>query len=235
VDDVRGLDSRLCVELGRVRDFEQHVLHHVGTIRALELERPALEENVVEAPRLGGQHGRQTGLAPLDEVGQVDSARASVASGPRLTRACVRRVAVGTERLAIHPCLRDGVDGLVARKAAGNKDVSSLVARFGSIKTWEWKKPYVQKLRYDSSGRDLDEDDVVEADAVERVQQCKTALDLVRFDHALEDVFDGDMLALACKVVRDSKNGSEIVGRVAPWNGVIQFRDVARAGGGQQR
>jgi hypothetical protein len=59
---------------------------------------------------------------------------------------------------------------------------------------------------------------VVEADAVERVEQRKTALYLVRFDHALEDVFDGDMLALARKVVSDGKNGSEIVGRVAPWN-----------------
>jgi hypothetical protein len=76
---------------------------------------------------------------------------------------------------------------------------------------------------------------VVEADAVERVEKGKTTLDLVRFDHALEDVFDGDMLALACKVVGDGKNGPEIVGRVAPLHDVIQFEDVARVGAGWQR
>jgi hypothetical protein len=56
----------------------------------------------------------------------------------------------------------------------------------------------------------------------------------VRFDHALENVFDGDMLTLACEVISDSENGSEIVGRVTPWNDVIQYyiqlRDVARVG-----
>jgi hypothetical protein len=59
---------------------------------------------------------------------------------------------------------------------------------------------------------------VVEADAIERVEQREATLDLVRFDHALEDVLDGDALALACQVVRDGEDGTEIVGRVAPFN-----------------
>ena len=54
--DVRSLYGRLCVELCRVRDLEKHVLHHVGTVGPLKLERAALEEHVVEAPRLGAQH-----------------------------------------------------------------------------------------------------------------------------------------------------------------------------------
>ena len=56
-------------------------------------------------------------------------------------------------------------------------------------------------------------------------------MDLVRFDHALEDVLDGDALTLACQVVRDSEDGSEIVGRVSPWNGVAvtSSRSWARA------
>jgi hypothetical protein len=57
---------------------------------------------------------------------------------------------------------------------------------------------------------------MVEADAIERVEQRETTLDLVRFDHALEDVLDGDALALACQVVRDGEDRTEIVGRVAP-------------------
>jgi hypothetical protein len=43
-------------------------------------------------------------------------------------------------------------------------------------------------------------------------------LDLVRFDHALEDVLDGDALALARQVVRDGEDGTEIVRRIAPFN-----------------
>ncbi len=105
VNDVGGLYRRLRVELGRVGDFEEHVLHDVRTERALELERLALEEHVVEAPRLGGEHRREAGFAFLDEVGEVDGARARVAGCPGLPRARVRRVAVGAERLAVHPCL----------------------------------------------------------------------------------------------------------------------------------
>ena len=121
VHDVRGLDGRLRVELGGVRDLEENVLHHVRAVGALERKGGALEEHVVEAPGLGGQHRGQARLAALDEVGQVHGARARVACGPGLARACVGRVAVCTERLAVHPRLRDGIDGLIARQAAGGK------------------------------------------------------------------------------------------------------------------
>ena len=75
----------------------------------------------------------------------------------------------------------------------------------------------VQELGHDGGRGDLDEDDVVEADAVERVEQREAALDLVRFDHALEDVLDRDALTLARQVVRDGEDRTEIVGRVAPF------------------
>jgi hypothetical protein len=113
MDDVSGLDGRLRVELGRVGDLEEHVLHHVRAERALELERLALEEHVVEAPRLCGEHRGKARLALLDEVGEVDGARARVACRPGFARASVGRVAVGAERLAVHPRLGDGVDGLI--------------------------------------------------------------------------------------------------------------------------
>ena len=105
VDDVRRLDGRLRVELGRIRDLEEDVFHHVRAVRALELEGPTLEEHVVEAPRLGGQDRGQAGLAPLDEVGEVHGARARVACRPGLARARVGRVSVRPERLAVYPCL----------------------------------------------------------------------------------------------------------------------------------
>ncbi len=61
---------------------------------------------------------------------------------------------------------------------------------------------------------------MVQADTIERVEKREATLDLVRFDHALEDVLDGDALARACHVVRNSEDGTEIVGRVSPWNKV---------------
>ena len=57
------------------------------------------------------------------------------------------------------------------------------------------RKANVQKLGHYHGGRNLDE-----ADAVELVEQCKTALYLVCFDHPLEYVFGGNMLTLARKV-----------------------------------
>ena len=51
---------------------------------------------------------------------------------------------------------------------------------------------------------------------VEQVEQCKAALDLMCFDHALEDVPNSDVLALMHKVVCNSEDGPEIVGWVAP-------------------
>ena len=56
VEGVGNLDGRLGVELGGEGDLEENVLHNVGSVGALELERLALEEDVVEAPGLGGQY-----------------------------------------------------------------------------------------------------------------------------------------------------------------------------------
>ena len=43
-------------------------------------------------------------------------------------------------------------------------------------------------------------------------------MDLVRFNHALEDVLYGDVLALAREMICDSEDCAQVVGRVAPWN-----------------
>ena len=75
---------------------------------------------------------------------------------------------------------------------------------------------YVQELGDDGGRSYLDEDDMVEPNAVERVEQREATLDLMRLDHALEHVLDGDVFALAGQVVRDGENGTEIVGRVSP-------------------
>lgn len=75
-----------------------------------------------------------------------------------------------------------------------------------------------EETRYDGRGRDFDEDDVIEADAVEGVEEREATLDLVRLDHALEQVAHGELgLARACEVIGDSEDGAEVVGWMTPW------------------
>lgn len=69
----------------------------------------------------------------------------------------------------------------------------------------------LQELGDDCGTRNLDEDDVVETNAVERVEQGKATLNLVRFDHAFEDVANGKRLTLASEVVGNGKNSSQVI------------------------
>lgn len=197
VHGVCGLDGGLGVELGGEGDLEEDVLHDVRAVGALELERLALKENIVEAPGLGGQDGGETLLTLLDEEGEVDGARAGVTGSPGLARAGVGRVAVGTEGLAVNPRLRDRIDGLL---------------------------PVEAKELGDDGGRgDLDEDNVIETDAVVRVEESKTTLDLVCLDHGLEDVMDSQRLSLAGEVISDSEDSAQVVGRMTPYNWKIRM------------
>ena len=165
----------------------------LGTVRALELELVALEEDVVEAPGLGSQDGRDSHLSALDLVREVDGAHARVAGGPTLARTRVGRVTESAQALAVDKDLRDDVDSLVAREA--------------------------EHFRDDGGRREFDEDDVVQADAVERVLEGHAALDLVRLDHGAEDVLDDELLARAREVVSDGEDRAEVVGRVTPLGG----------------
>lgn len=73
-------------------------------------------------------------------------------------------MAVGTKRLAVHPSLGDSIGGLPLSKT--------------------------QQLGDDSGGRDLDENNVVEADLVVGVLQSQDTLDLVSLDHGLQNIMD---------------------------------------------
>lgn len=52
---------------------------------------------------------------------------------------------------------------------------------------------------------------MVQTDAVEGVQEGKASLDLVGLDHALEDITDGQGLPLACKMVGNGEDGTEVI------------------------
>lgn len=109
---------------------------------------------------------------------------------------------VGSERLAVDPSLGDSITGLGLVEA--------------------------HHLCNNCGGGELDENDMVETDLVERVLQGHAALDLVRPDHSLEDVSDLENLAVT-KVsaspvcpgnpVGSGKDGTQVVGGVAPLGG----------------
>ena len=97
---------------------------------------------------------------------------------------------VGSERLAINPSLGDGVDSLVVVEAH----------QFGD----------------DRSRSHLDEDDVIEADAVEGVEEGKASLNLMRLDHGLKDIANSERLTLAGEVIGHSEDGTQVIGRMTP-------------------
>ena len=75
---------------------------------------------------------------------------------------------------------------------------------------------YVQELGDDNSRGYLHENNVVEANRIERVESCKATLNPACFHHALRDGLDSDALVLACQVVHNSEDGTEFVRRVRP-------------------
>ncbi len=100
---------------------------------------------------------------------------------------------VGAERLSVDPCLRYGVDGLIAVEA--------------------------EHLGDDSRGRDFDEHDVIQANSVERVEERETSLDFVGHDHSLKEILHGESLSLTREMISNSQDGSKVIGRVPPWAG----------------
>ena len=105
----RALHRGLRVELGREADLEQDVLHHVAAERPLELERLALERDVVEAPGLRRSTPTDSRRTPFDRVQRVrHRTAAGIAGRPALARAGVRRVAIGAQRAVVDPAVRNG-------------------------------------------------------------------------------------------------------------------------------
>lgn len=183
----------------RVGNLEENVLHDVAAVGALELELVALEEDIVEAPDGGGENSVQTTLTLLDLQDQVDSTLASITSSPRLAGHGVGRVAVSTETLAVNPSLGDGISGLLLGET--------------------------HHLGDDSSGRDLDQHNVVQADLVVGVLEGQNTLDLVGLDHGLQNITDLQDLAVAQVATRavgagdpvsHSEDTTQVVGGVTP-------------------
>lgn len=186
----------------RVGDLEEDVLHDIAAIGTLELELVALEEDIVEAPDGSGQDGGNTLLTLHDLESEVDGTLASITGSPRLSGHGVGGVTVGSQTLTINPGLGDGVGDLLLAET--------------------------EHLGDDGGGGNLDQDNVVQANLVVRVEESQAALDLVGLDHALEDILDGEDLAAsevttslvgAVHPVGDGEDGTEVVRGVTPLGG----------------
>ena len=164
----RALHGGLRVELGREADLEQHVFHHVAAERLRERERLALEQHVLETPGLRGQRRGISHLALEREQRVAHGAAGRIAGRPALARAGVGRVAIGAQRAAVDPRVRQRVDDLLERAA---------------------------EHRGGDRGRgDAHQQHVIEAHAVEAVLEREHALDLVRLDHGGQHVAHGERL-----------------------------------------
>lgn len=130
----------------------------------MELELFPVEVDVVESP---DGCGKDRGHAPLSLhhlEHKVDSLFTRISGGPRLAGHCVWRVSVSTHALPVNPRLGDGVTSLHL------------------IQT--------EHLRHDGGRGNLDVDNMVNTDTVERVLQSQASLDLVGLDHPLQHITD---------------------------------------------
>jgi hypothetical protein len=163
------------------------------------LNRADLEENIVEAPSFGSENGRKTLFALLDHERKVNGTRASITRSPSLPWACVRGMAIGAQRLPINPSLGHSVNGLVAVQA--------------------------EEFGHNRGRSDFDENHVVKADSIERVEEGKAALNFMGLDHSLKNVADRQRLSLACQMIGNSQNGPKVVGWMTPLRKYLKTND----------
>ncbi|MNJ50152.1 hypothetical protein D3C77_454140 [compost metagenome] len=168
----RRFTGSLGVELGGEADLEQHVLHHVAGKRLGETERALVfgferqvlvgmaEQHIVEAPLRRSEHPGHTHLASQGHIGQAHASTGGIPRRPGFTRAGIGCMAIGTQGLAVYECMGECRQELLA---IGPHE-------FGAHRR----------------GRHLDQQHVVEADAIEGVFQGYHTLNLVGHDHGVE-------------------------------------------------
>ena len=76
-----SLHGRLSVKFGW-HQLEKHIFHHVRRVWALELEFSAFEQDIVETPCLGCQHGVVAAFATLHKQGEVHGTRTGITGRP---------------------------------------------------------------------------------------------------------------------------------------------------------
>ena len=136
------------MEFRRIRYLEEDIFHDVGTKWHLELEWLSLEplaistslivvkdgyfeQNVIETPRLGSKHRRETNLTLLHEKCEIDSARARISSCPGLAGSSVGCMTIGAEGLAINPSLRNCIDSLSMAQPADKNCQNTPIKTYG--------------------------------------------------------------------------------------------------------
>ncbi|MCY1419442.1 hypothetical protein D9M71_350320 [compost metagenome] len=206
----RGLGGGLRVEFGGEADLEQDVLHHVaaevlGEAEVAQLCRLGIEvlagvaeRDVVGAPLRRGQRAGNAHLAAQSDIGQAYATAGGISRRPRLARAGVRRVAIGTQGVAVDEGVGEGGEHLLTAGA--------------------------HQPGADGGAGQFDQEHMVQADAVEGVLQGEHTLYLVGHDHGVQHCAHGQWRfavgdALLRQVIGHGEDAAEVVRRVAPFGG----------------
>src|SRR6202012_1283184 len=89
-----GLHRGLRMELRRITDLEENILHYIRAVSALKHKRPAAKEHIVKSPTLRGQHRGITYLSRPHHEGKTHSAACGIAGCPTLARPGVGGMAI---------------------------------------------------------------------------------------------------------------------------------------------
>ena len=183
------------MELGGIRNLEQHVFHDVAAELLRVGQCLALEEHVLKPPGLCSQRRRIAHLARQRDERMSHRATGCIASRPALARTGIRRMAIGAQRPAIDPRIRHRIDDLLA--CASEHD------------------------RRNGRRCDPHQQHMIQTDSIEAVLEGRDALNLVRLDHGREHVAHGERrLPPKCvqprQVIRNRKDGTQVVRRVTP-------------------
>ncbi|MNH20573.1 hypothetical protein D3C79_803500 [compost metagenome] len=177
VQDHRRLAGRLRMELGRKTDLEQHVFHHITAVRSRETERTLVfrlerqilvgvaEQYVVKPPLPGTQYTGNTHFAAHRHVRQTHATTGRIPRRPGFTRTGIRRMPIRAQCLTVSKGVRQRRQQLLA------------------IGT--------HQLGGDCGRGHFHQNDVIEADTVERVFQGNHALNLMGHDHRFKHCAHG--------------------------------------------
>ena len=156
------------------------------------------EEYVVKAPLFGTQHTGNAHLATHGDVGQTHATAGRIPRGPGFSRARIRCMTVGAQRLTVGKCMGQRRQHLLAIGAH----------QFGG-----------------HGGRgDFHQNDVIKSYAVEGVFQGNDALNLVSHDHRFQHITNRQRCFSVCRallreVIGHRENCAEVVRRMPPLGG----------------
>src|SRR6185437_5730941 len=96
-------DGSLGMKLGRKRNFEDHMFHHVAAERSRERNGLPAKEGILESPDRRGKGRGISVFSAKGHQGMPDASARCIAGGTALSRAGVGSVTVGSQSATVDP------------------------------------------------------------------------------------------------------------------------------------